>query len=579
MKDLNIDIETFSSEQISKSGLYKYAQSDDFEILLFAYSVDFGEVKIIDLAKGEKIPEDIIAALNDKNVKKHAYNAPFEWYCLNSAGYETNIEQWEDTMFYGLYLGYTVGLEATGNAIGLPQDKQKLNTGKTLIRYFCIPCKPTKSNNYRTRNLPQHDMDRWNLFKEYCLQDVVTEMEIYKRLSFFKIPESEQKLWVFDIIMNSKGILVDPELIESALYIDSEITNNLMNEAKDITNIDNPNSTPQLLNYLKDNGLDNIENLQKTTVSELLSNDYLNDDNRRLLEIRKELAKTSIKKYVAMNLAKGNDNRVRGLLQFYGVNRTGRWAGRLVQVQNLPRNYLGTLDIARELVKHRNIKGLEVLYGNVPDTLSQLIRTAFIPAKDKFIVADFSAIEARVIAWLAGERWVQDVFATHGKIYEATASQMFGVPIEKISKGNPEYSLRQKGKIAQLALGYQGSVGAMKAMGALNMGLTEEELPDIVYRWRNANKNIVSLWYGIEENALAVMCDGQSRYYKGLEFARESEVIYGQDFFTVKLPSGRKLYYPKPFLKKISLENYHFTIIQLIKQQKNGVRIQPMAEN
>ena len=579
MKDLNIDIETFSSEQISKSGLYKYAQSDDFEILLFAYSVDFGEVKIIDLAKGEKIPEDIIAALNDKNVKKHAYNAPFEWYCLNSAGYETNIEQWEDTMFYGLYLGYTVGLEATGKAIGLPQDKQKLNTGKTLIRYFCIPCKPTKSNNYRTRNLPQHDMDRWNLFKEYCLQDVVTEMEIYKRLSFFKIPESEQKLWVFDIIMNSKGILVDTELIESALYIDSEITNNLMNEAKDITNIDNPNSTPQLLNYLKDNGLDNIENLQKTTVSELLSNDYLNDDIRRLLEIRKELAKTSIKKYVAMNLAKGNDNRVRGLLQFYGANRTGRWAGRLVQVQNLPRNYLGTLDIARELVKHRNIKGLEVLYGNVPDTLSQLIRTAFIPAKDKFIVADFSAIEARVIAWLAGEKWVQDVFATHGKIYEATASQMFGVPIEKISKGNPEYSLRQKGKIAQLALGYQGSVGAMKAMGALNMGLTEEELPDIVYRWRNANKNIVSLWYGIEENALAVMCDGQSRYYKGLEFARESEVIYGQDFFTVKLPSGRKLYYPKPFLKKISLENYHFTIIQLIKQQKNGVRIQPMAEN
>lgn len=550
MKDLNIDIETFSSEPIAKTGLYKYAQSDDFEILLFAYSVDFGEVKIVDLARGEQIPEEIVYALNDSTVKKHAYNAPFEWYCLNSAGYKTEISQWEDTMFYGLYLGYTAGLEATGKAIGLPQDKQKLNTGKALIRYFCVPCKPTKSNNYRARNLPCNDMDRWNLFKEYCLQDVVTEMEIYKRLRFFKIPDAEQKLWEFDIKMNSKGILVDSDLIEGALYIDDEINNSLMDEAKEITNLDNPNSASQLLNYLNRNGLDELDNLQKATISELLISDDLKEENRRLLEIRQELAKTSIKKYVAMEVAKGNDNRVRGLLQFYGANRTGRWAGRLVQVQNLPRNYLSTLDIARELVKKRNIKGLEILYGNVSDTLSQLIRTAFIPAKDKFVVADFSAIEARVIAWLAGEKWVQDVFATHGKIYEATASQMFGVDIEKIKKGNPEYALRQKGKIAQLALGYQGSIGALKTMGALNMGLTEEELPDIVTRWRNANKNIVSLWYKVEENAIAVMTDGNTRFFNGLEFARESEVIYGQDFFTIKLPSGRKLYYPKPFLKE-----------------------------
>ncbi|MDO5715742.1 MAG: DNA polymerase [Tissierellia bacterium] len=561
MKHLSIDIETYSSEPIGKTGLYKYAQSEDFEILLFAYSVDFGEVKIVDLAQGESIPEDIILALNDKNVIKHAYNAPFEWYCLNQVGYKTEIGQWVDTMIHGLYLGYTAGLAATGKALGLPEDKQKLNTGKALIRYFCVPCKATKSNGGRTRNLPKHDLKKWKLFKEYCIQDVITETEIYNRLKLFPIPEREQNLWVNDIKMNAKGILVDEKLIHSALEINDIIDGQMVKEAKEISNVENPNSTSQLLEYLRENGLDELDNLQKGTVSELLESGKLCEDNRRLLEIRQELSKTSIKKYVAMDIAKGTDNRVRGLLQFYGANRTGRWAGRLVQVQNLPRNYLSTLNDARGLVKEKNIQGLELIYGNVSDTLSQLIRTAFIPSKDKLIIADFSAIEARIIAWLAGERWVQDVFASHGKIYEATASQMFGVPIEKIKRGNPEYSLRQKGKIAQLALGYQGSIGAMKAMGALNMGLTEDELPDIVSRWRNANQNIVKLWYEIEENALAVMMDSQPRTFRGLTFARESEIIYGQDFFTIKLPSGRKLYYPKPFLKenkfgKVALHYY-----------------------
>lgn len=548
MKHLSIDIETFSSEPIGSTGLYKYAESNDFEILLFAYSVDLGEVHLVDLVAGEKIPDEIIEALKDPDIIKHAYNAPFEWYCLNQAGFETPIEQWQDTMFHGLYCGYTSGLEATGVAIGLPQDKQKLTSGRALIKFFCVPCKPTRANGNRSRNLPAHASGRWELFKEYCVQDVVTEMEIQKRLQFYPIPEAEQKLWIQDIKMNAYGVKVDAGLIGAALDIDYYITEKLMNVAGDITDLKNPNSTAQLMPWLIDNGMD-VENLQKETVSNALEDDGLTDDVRRVLEIRQELAKTSIKKYEAMDAAKGEDDRVRGLLQFYGANRTGRWAGRLVQVQNLPRNYLKTLGEARGMVKERNIEGLEIIYGNVSDTLSQLIRTAFIPSEgNKLIVADFSAIEARIIAWMAGERWVQDVFATHGKIYEATASQMFGVPIEKITRGNPEYELRQKGKIAQLALGYQGSVGALKTMGALKMGITEEELPDIVSRWRGANPNIVRLWYEVEANALAVMKDSQPRSFRGLTFSRESELIYGQDFFTVTLPSGRKLYYPKPFL-------------------------------
>lgn len=557
LRHLSIDIETKSSVDIGKAGLYRYAQSEDFEVLLFAYQLDAGGVEIVDLAQGEQIPENIQLMLKDATVVKHAYNAAFEWYCLNRAGYETPLEQWRCTMIHGLYCGYTSGLDATGKAIGLPQDKQKLTTGKALIRYFCVPCKPTKSNGNRTWNLPRHAPEKWELFKEYCKQDVVTEHAILKRLNYFPVPEEEQELWQQDIRMNAFGVRVDSKLIVGALTIDGVSSAELTEEAVDITGLQNPNSTAQLKAWVEKELSDSLEmdvelpGLRKEDVSMLLERNDLPKEIRRVLEIRQQLGKTSVKKYVAMETAKGADDRVRGLTQYYGANRTGRWAGRLVQLQNLPRNYLKTLDYARELVRIKNYDGIRFLYGNVPDTLSQLIRTAFIPSEGhKFVVADFSAIEARVIAWLAGEQWVNEVFATHGKIYEATASQMFHVPIEKIVKGNPEYSLRQKGKVATLALGYQGGTAALIAMGALNMGLAEEELPDIVQRWRNANPRIRDLWYAVEQAALTTMQTAQPQGINGLIFRYEGELMYGQSFLTVQLPSGRKLFYPKPFLKE-----------------------------
>lgn len=557
LRHLSIDIETKSSVDIGKAGLYRYAQSEDFEVLLFAYQMDDGEVELVDLAQGEQIPENVQLMLKDVAVVKHAYNAAFEWYCLNRAGYETPLEQWRCTMIHGLYCGYTAGLDATGKAIGLPQDKQKLTTGKALIRYFCVPCKPTKSNGNRTWNLPRHAPEKWELFKEYCKQDVVTERAILKRLNYFPVPEEEQELWQQDIRMNAFGVRVDSKLIEGALTIDGVSSAELTEEAINITGLQNPNSTAQLKVWVEKELSDSLEmdvelpGLRKEDVSMLLERNDLSKEIRRVLEIRQQLGKTSIKKYVAMETAKGTDDRVRGLTQYYGANRTGRWAGRLVQLQNLPRNYLKMLDYARELVKTKNYDGIRFLYGNVPDTLSQLIRTAFIPSEGhKFVVADFSAIESRVIAWLAGEQWVNEVFATHGKIYEATASQMFHVPIEKIVKGNPEYSLRQKGKVATLALGYQGGTAALIAMGALNMGLAEEELPDIVQRWRNANPRIRDLWYAVEQAALTTMQTAQPQGINGLIFRYEGELMYGQSFLTVQLPSGRKLFYPKPFLKE-----------------------------
>lgn len=550
MRHLSIDIETRSSADIGKTGLYRYAQDKDFGILLFAYKLDEDPVKIVDLEMGEKIPDQILKCMSDPSVTKHAYNAAFEWYCLNRAGYHTPLAQWKCTMIHGLYCGYTAGLDATGKAIGLPQDKQKLTTGKALIRYFCVPCKPTKSNGGRTWNLPRHAPEKWKLFKEYCVQDVVTESEILKRLSAFPVPETEERLWQMDVRMNAFGVRVDTGLIAGALMIDGISTQELTDEAVEITGLSNPNSTGQVLQWLTEQGVQ-MENLQKATVEETLTREALPKNVRRILEIRQQLGKTSVKKYTAMQTAKCEYDRIRGLTQFYGANRTGRWAGRLVQLQNLPRNYLKTLDYARNLVKAQNYEGVRLLYGNVPDTLSQLIRTAFIPSEGhKFVVADFSAIEARVIAWLAGEQWVNEVFATHGKIYEATASQMFHVPIERIVKGNPEYSLRQKGKVATLALGYQGGTSALIAMGALNMGLTEEELPDIVTRWRNANPRIRDLWYAVEETALAAMTTAEPQAMRGLIFRLEGDLLYGQSFLTVQLPSGRKLFYPKPFLQE-----------------------------
>ena len=453
-------------------------------------------------------------------------------------------------MAHGLYCGYTAGLEATGRAIGLPEDKQKLSIGKALIRYFCVPCKPTRSNGGRGWNLPKHAPEKWELFKEYCMQDVVTEKEILNRLEAFPMPEEEERLWQMDVLMNAYGVRVDRELIRGALRIDAACTEELTEEAIALTGLRNPNSTAQLLPWLSGNGLA-LETLQKADVAEALEREAISPTVRRVLEIRQQLGKTSVKKYAAMESAMGSGDRVRGLTQYYGANRTGRWAGRLVQMQNLPRNYIKTLDGARKIVKAGNYEGLKMIYGNVPDALSQLIRTAFVPSEGhKFVVADFSAIEARVIAWLAGEQWVKEVFATHGKIYEATASQMFHVPIEKITKGNPEYALRQKGKVATLALGYQGGTNALIAMGALNMGLTEEELPDIVARWRQANKRICALWSAVEQAALAAMRTAQPQGIQGLIFALEGEMVYGQCFLTVTLPSGRKLFYPKPFLQE-----------------------------
>ena len=553
MKHLSIDIETRSSVDIGKAGLYKYAQSPDFRILLFAFQEDGNPVEVVDLAQGEEIPEHAVRLLADPDVTKHAYNAAFEWYCLNRAGYQTPLEQWRCTMAHGLYCGYTAGLDATGKAIGLPQDKQKLAAGKALIRYFCVPCRPTKTNGNRTWNQPWHAKEKWELFKEYNRQDVVTERAILNRLEQFPMPEAEQKQWQMDVLMNAFGVRVDTELIEGALYIDAVSTQELTEEAVRITGLGNPNSGAQLVPWLNTQcGRERFQDIQKATVADALDHreDYP-EDVRRMLEIRQQLGKTSIKKYVAMDTAKGEGDRVRGLTQYYGANRTGRWAGRMVQMQNLPRNYLKTLDYARDLVKDKNYAGLKLLYGNVPDTLSQLIRTAFIPSEgNKFVVSDFSAIEARVIAWLAGEQWVNEVFATHGKIYEATAAQMFGVPVERIAKGNPEYSLRQKGKVATLALGYQGGTSALIAMGALNMGLTEDELPDIVSRWRQANPRIRDLWYAVENAALAAMETARPQAIRGLIFALEGDLLYGQSFLTVRLPSGRKLYYPKPFLKE-----------------------------
>lgn len=558
MRHLRVDIETRSSVDIGKAGLYKYAQSPDFEVLLFAYQMDEGPVEVVDLKMGEKIPEDIREALEEPTVCKHAYNAAFEWYCLNQAGYHTPLEQWRCTMVHGLYCGYTAGLEATGKAIGLSQDKQKLTVGKALIRYFCVPCRPTKANGGREWNEPWHAPEKWRLFKEYCGQDVMTEKEIQRRLELFPMPREEWEQWWMDVRMNAYGVRVDRELIEGVLRINARSEMGLTEEAMRLTGLENPNSTAQLLGWLnrscRKNGEDGdrFPDLRKETVAAALERvEDLPEDVSRVLEIRQQLGKTSVKKYMTMEVARCEDDRIRGLTQYYGANRTGRWAGRLVQMQNLPRNYIRTLDSARRLAKAGNYEGLRILYGNVPDILSQLIRTAFIPSEgQKFVVADFSAIEARVIAWLAGEQWVNEVFATHGKIYEATASQMFHVPIEKIAKGNPEYALRQKGKVATLALGYQGGTSALIAMGALNMGLTEEELPDTVARWRGANKRICALWYAVENAALAAMQTAQPQAINGLIFSLEGDILHGQTFLTVRLPSGRKLFYPKPFLQE-----------------------------
>ncbi len=551
-RHLSIDLETFSSVPIGKTGAYKYIQSPDFEILLFAYSLDGAPVEIVDFAQGELLPDWVYAALTDPAYIKHAYNAPFEWYCLSKfCGRMLPVDQWRDTMLHGLYCGFTAGLDATGKALGLPAEKQKLSVGKALIRYFCVPCNPTKANGGRTRNYPKHDPEKWELFKTYCKGDVVTEMEIERRLSNFPVPMDVEKQWQTDLIINARGVAVDMGMVQGALEIGASTRDQLMSEAVQITGLENPNSIKQLADWLQTATDETITDLRKDTVAMMLKNQVVSGDAERMLEIRQELGKTSTKKYDAIEAAVCADGRVRGLLQFYGANRTGRWAGRLVQVQNLPRTYIGLehLPLARNAVRNREADKLRLLFGSVPDTLSQLIRTSFVTSPgNKLVDADFSSIEARVISWLAGEHWRLEVFRTHGKIYEASASQMFGVPIEKIKKGNPEYALRQRGKVAELALGYQGSTGALITMGALNMGIPEEDLPDIVSRWRESNKRIVDLWYRVEGAAVSVIQSGVPAGVNNLVLAREYDAENGLDFLTIKLPSGRKLYYARPEL-------------------------------
>lgn len=549
MIHLSIDLETYSDVNLKKAGLYRYVQSPAFEILLFAYSLDGAPTQVVDMAQGEKIPLEVVHALADPQCLKHAYNAAFEWYCLSKyMGVQLPPSQWRDTMLHGLYAGYTAGLDATGRALGIPEDKQKLATGKALIRYFCVPCKPTKSNGGRTRNYPHHDPEKWELFKTYNGQDVVAEMEIERRLSVFPVPDFVQKQWETDLLINVRGVAVDMDFCEGALELGETIRAQLTDEAVQLSGLQNPNSVKQLARWLSAETGDDITSLRKETIKELLGRDNA-DHVQRMLEIRQELGKTSTKKYDAIEAAVCDDGRVRGLLQFYGANRTGRWAGRLVQVQNLPRTYTEPLEFARELVKGRKLDALRTVYGSPNDTLSQLIRTAFVAAPGNVLIdADFSAIEARVISWLADEEWRLEVFRTHGKIYEASASQMFGVPLERIKKGNPEYSLRQRGKVAELALGYQGGVPAMRQMdtGKLLADLSDEEIKDIVDKWRNTNPKIRNLWYSFNDAAIRVIQNGGSLRVRCCTFARECDCIRGTTCMTISLPSGRKLYYVEP---------------------------------
>lgn len=538
MKNLEIDIETFSSANLAKSGVYRYVEAPDFEILLFGYSVDGGEVKVIDLASGETLPKEIHDALGDESVTKWAFNAQFERICLSRfLGYPTgeylDLEGWKCSMVWSAYMGLPLSLEGVGAVLGL--EKQKLTEGKDLIRYFCVPCSPTKTNGGRTRNLPEHDMEKWDRFKAYNIRDVEAEMQIQERLVKFPVPDSVWEEYHLDQEINDRGILVDMPFVEQCIEIDRVSRDSLTAAMQALTKLDNPNSVVQMKGWLADNGLE-TDTLGKKAVAALMKD--APDHLAEVLALRQQLAKSSVKKYQAMQNSVCADNRVRGMFQFYGANRTGRFAGRLVQLQNLPQNHMSDLAEARDLVRCGDYDALDLLYDDIPDTLSQLIRTAFIPPENKnFIVADFSAIEARVIAWFAGEAWRSEVFKSGGDIYCASASQMFGVPVEKHGING---HLRQKGKIAELALGYGGSVGALKAMGALEMGLTEEELPDLVSAWRQSNPNIVRFWWDVDSAVKKAIKEKTTQSIHGISFCCRSGMLF------IQLPSGRVLSYVKP---------------------------------
>ncbi|HDM9179006.1 TPA: DNA polymerase [Listeria innocua] len=538
MRSLEIDIETYSSINLQKSGVYRYVEADDFEILLFGYSVDGGEVMVVDLAKDEKIPQIILDALTDEKVTKWAFNAQFERVCLSRylghpCGEYLNPSAWKCSMVWSAYMGLPLSLVGVGAVLGL--EKQKLTEGKDLIRYFCVPCMPTKTNGGRTRNLPSDDEEKWQRFKDYNKRDVETEIEIQKRLSKFPVPDEIWSEYHLDQEINDRGIKVDMDFVKQAIAMDEISHTKLMNQMQEITELDNPNSVHQMKDWLSDNGLE-TDTLGKKAVAELLKD--APEHLAEVLKLRQQLAKSSVKKYTAMENAVCADSRARGMFQFYGANRTGRFAGRLVQLQNLPQNHMQDLKEARGIVKNGDSEVLEMLYEDIPDTLSQLIRTAFVPKKGcKFIVADFSAIEARVLSWLAGEKWRSEVFANGGDIYCASASQMFNVPVEKHGVNG---HLRQKGKIAELALGYGGSVGALKAMGALDMGLEEEELKPLVNAWRQANPYIVKFWWDVDRAAKKCIKEKQSQEIQNIKFHYRSGMLF------IVLPSGRQLAYVKP---------------------------------
>lgn len=554
MKNIEIDIETYSSVSLQKCGVYKYAESPDFEILLFGYSVDGSPVTTVDLACGEEIPEAVLDALTDDTVTKWAHNAQFERVCLSrylsdrgisldpfhdnhplsrECARFLNPESWRCSMVWAAYMGLPLSLEGVGAVLGL--EKQKLTEGKDLIRYFSVPCSPTKANGGRTRNLPEHDMEKWERYKAYNIRDVETEMQICEKLSKFPVPEEIWDEYHIDQEINDRGIRVDMPFVEQAIAVDELSRKRLTAAMKELTDLENPNSVSQMKEWLSGNGLE-TDTLGKKAVAALI--EETDGEVSEALSLRQQLAKSSVKKYQAMQNAACADNRCRGMFQFYGANRTGRFAGRLVQLQNLPQNHMTDLEQARSLVRLGDMDALDMLYDDIPDTLSQLIRTAFIPADgQKFYVADFSAIEARVIAWFAGEDWRTQVFQDGGDIYCASASQMFKVPVEKHGVNG---HLRQKGKIAELALGYGGSVGALKAMGALDMGLAEEELQPLVNAWRQSNPHIVRFWWDVDSAVKKAIKEHQPQTVKGVKIYYQSGMLF------ILLPSGRRLAYVKP---------------------------------
>ncbi|MBQ9632627.1 MAG: DNA polymerase [Lachnospiraceae bacterium] len=554
METISIDIETYSGNDLNKCGVYKYVQHPDFDILLFGYSVDGGRVRVIDLTAGEEIPEEILAALSDENITKWAFNSNFERICLSewlrrnrpehfssysvegdSVGEYLDPRGWKCSMIWSAYMGLPLSLAGVGAVLGL--EEQKLKEGKDLIRYFCVPCKPTKSNGGRTRNLPEHDPEKWELFKFYNRRDVEVEQSIQKKLHNFTVPDFVWEEFWLDQEINDRGILLDLTLVKNAIALDEISKDKLSDAMKDLTELENPNSVAQMKQWLSDQGVE-AESLGKKVVAQMIADDDIDEDVTEALKLRQQLAKSSVKKYQAMQNAVCYDGRARGMFQFYGANRSGRWAGRIIQLQNLPQNHMEDLEQARALVRNGDYEALSLLYDSVPSVLSELIRTAFVAREgNKFCVADFSAIEARVLSWLAGEHWRTEVFVNNGDIYCASASAMFGVPVEKHGQ-NAE--LRQKGKIAELALGYGGSVGALKSMGAIEMGLTEEELQPLVDSWRSANPNIVRFWWDVDRAVKKAVKQNEPSELKGIRFERRSGMLF------ITLPSGRRLAYVKP---------------------------------